>query len=161
MDKHQEQPDVFPPSFPGYAQLLASGITKRSQLQGKTIEELERIKDIGPEIAQRIHASFDGQASDQVVAAEIALQQAAAVTTAQYPDVPPEPSRSATRTAYPPLSDGPDDPQLSQSPANPPFPFGTPAGSARPLRTDGPTLAEYVARGYKAENYPPAGYAAR
>jgi hypothetical protein len=30
-----------------------------------------------------------------------------------------------------------------------------------PLRTDGPTLAEYVARGYSAETYPPQGYAAR
>lgn len=29
------------------------------------------------------------------------------------------------------------------------------------LRTDGPTLEEYVAAGYPAENYPPAGYAAR
>lgn len=27
------------------------------------------------------------------------------------------------------------------------------------LRQDGPTLAEYVAAGYKAENYPPQGYA--
>lgn len=30
-----------------------------------------------------------------------------------------------------------------------------------PLREDGPTLEEYVARGYKAENYPPTGYAPR
>lgn len=29
------------------------------------------------------------------------------------------------------------------------------------LRTDGPTLEEYVAAGYLAENYPPAGYAAK
>lgn len=29
------------------------------------------------------------------------------------------------------------------------------------LRTDGPTLEEYVAAGYKAENYPPEGYAVR
>lgn len=29
------------------------------------------------------------------------------------------------------------------------------------LREDGPTLEEYVAKGYKAENYPPQGYAAR
>lgn len=29
------------------------------------------------------------------------------------------------------------------------------------LRTDGPTLAEYVAAGYPAEKYPPEGYAAR
>lgn len=27
-----------------------------------------------------------------------------------------------------------------------------------PLRTDGPTLAEFVAAGYAAENYPPQGY---
>lgn len=42
-----------------------------------------------------------------------------------------------------------------------------PAGSSVPpvnsdgLRLDGPTLAEYVEKGYKAENYPPSGYAAR
>jgi hypothetical protein len=29
------------------------------------------------------------------------------------------------------------------------------------LRTDGPTLEEFVGRGYKAENYPPTGYAVR
>lgn len=29
------------------------------------------------------------------------------------------------------------------------------------LRTDGPTVAEYVAAGYRAENYPPQGYASR
>lgn len=29
------------------------------------------------------------------------------------------------------------------------------------LRTDGPTLEEYVEAGYKAENYPPDGYAPR
>jgi hypothetical protein len=28
------------------------------------------------------------------------------------------------------------------------------------LRTDGPTLEQFVAAGYKAENYPPPGYAA-
>lgn len=30
-----------------------------------------------------------------------------------------------------------------------------------PLRTDGPTLAEYVAAGYPANTYPPKGYASR
>jgi len=30
-----------------------------------------------------------------------------------------------------------------------------------PLRTDGPTLKEYVEAGYAAENYPPQGYAKR
>lgn len=29
------------------------------------------------------------------------------------------------------------------------------------LRTDGPTIAEFVAAGYRAENYPPEGYASR
>lgn len=33
--------------------------------------------------------------------------------------------------------------------------------AADALRDDGPTLEEYVAAGYKAENYPPQGYAAR
>lgn len=31
---------------------------------------------------------------------------------------------------------------------------------ALPLRTDGPTLAEFVAAGYAEKDYPPAGYAA-
>lgn len=29
------------------------------------------------------------------------------------------------------------------------------------LRTDGPTVAEYVAAGYRAETYPPQGYSSR
>ncbi|EZP57435.1 hypothetical protein [Sphingomonas sp. RIT328] len=29
------------------------------------------------------------------------------------------------------------------------------------LKTDGPTVGEYVAAGYPAKNYPPAGYASR
>lgn len=29
------------------------------------------------------------------------------------------------------------------------------------LKTDGPTVSEYVAAGYPAKNYPPAGYASR
>lgn len=29
------------------------------------------------------------------------------------------------------------------------------------LRTDGPTVAEFVTAGYRAENYPPQGYASR
>lgn len=35
------------------------------------------------------------------------------------------------------------------------------AAEAQPLREDGPTLEEYVAAGYDAEGYPPAGYAER
>jgi hypothetical protein len=34
-----------------------------------------------------------------------------------------------------------------------------PAAEPVALRTDGPTLAEWVAAGYAAENYPPHGYA--
>jgi hypothetical protein len=34
------------------------------------------------------------------------------------------------------------------------------AGAPAALRTDGPTLEQFVAAGYLAENYPPAGYAA-
>lgn len=34
-------------------------------------------------------------------------------------------------------------------------------GTGVGLRQDGPTLEEFVAKGYKAENYPPAGYAPR
>lgn len=36
-----------------------------------------------------------------------------------------------------------------------------PHEEAEPLRTDGPTPAEWVAAGYAAEHYPPAGYAAK
>lgn len=32
---------------------------------------------------------------------------------------------------------------------------------ATELKQDGPTIAEYVAKGYKAEDYPPAGYASK
>lgn len=34
-------------------------------------------------------------------------------------------------------------------------------GSSLALRQDGPTVAEFVASGYKASNYPPKGYASR
>ena len=37
----------------------------------------------------------------------------------------------------------------------------TPPVDADGLRLDGPTLAEFVAAGYSAENYPPEGYAAK
>lgn len=36
-----------------------------------------------------------------------------------------------------------------------------PAPPSGPLRTDGPTLEEYVKAGYSAESYPPTGYAPR
>ena len=36
-----------------------------------------------------------------------------------------------------------------------------PAKTADELRQDGPTIAEYVAAGYHAASYPPAGYASR
>ena len=35
------------------------------------------------------------------------------------------------------------------------------AGLAVELRTDGPTVEEFVTAGYRAENYPPEGYASR
>ena len=57
------------------------------------------------------------------------------------------------------------DPQQSQSALapqpEPQKPAPEPKVTPEPLRTDGPTLEEYVAAGYKAENYPPKGYAAR
>ncbi|MEM5429390.1 hypothetical protein [Cupriavidus oxalaticus] len=40
-------------------------------------------------------------------------------------------------------------------------PATTDQGEAPELRTDGPTVAEYVTAGYRAENYPPQGYASR
>lgn len=36
-----------------------------------------------------------------------------------------------------------------------------PVEEKAPLRTDGPTLAEFVDAGYPAESYPPPGYAAK
>lgn len=49
------------------------------------------------------------------------------------------------------------------APANANILDGTGQASAEPpaLRDDGPTVAEYVERGYLAVNYPPAGYASR
>ena len=40
------------------------------------------------------------------------------------------------------------------------FYFKRPAPEKVELRKDGPTLSEWVAKGYKAEAYPPQGYAA-
>lgn len=34
-------------------------------------------------------------------------------------------------------------------------------GNTKSLRDDGPTIAEFIAAGYKAGNYPPEGYASR
>lgn len=45
-------------------------------------------------------------------------------------------------------------------PTNAPTPSAPPT-DADGLRLDGPTLEEYVSAGYKVENYPPSGYAAR
>ncbi|BEV02207.1 hypothetical protein [Novosphingobium olei] len=36
-----------------------------------------------------------------------------------------------------------------------------PESEPEPLREDGPTVLEFIAEGYLAENYPPEGYAAR
>ena len=44
---------------------------------------------------------------------------------------------------------------------NEPCPSSTDAIGRVRQRSDGPTVAEYVAAGYKAANYPPAGYASR
>lgn len=42
------------------------------------------------------------------------------------------------------------------------LPEQAPAPQPEPaLRTDGPTLAEYIAAGYSAEGYPPSGYASK
>lgn len=42
----------------------------------------------------------------------------------------------------------------------PPAPGGT-GGNGDELKQDGPTVAEYVERGYLAKNYPPSGYASK
>lgn len=39
--------------------------------------------------------------------------------------------------------------------------MGAVRAAASDLRDDGPTVAEYVAAGYKAANYPPQGFASR
>lgn len=65
-----EPPDEIDESFPGYATLIAANITKRSELKGKSIEELEKINGIGPEIAQRINAEFVPALTDKEIAAD-------------------------------------------------------------------------------------------
>lgn len=54
------------------------------------------------------------------------------------------------------VEDGVDGVEADEDPAQ-----DEPEWEAPALRTDGPTLAEYVKAGYKAENYPPRGFAVR
>ncbi|MDE2097470.1 MAG: hypothetical protein KGL39_09515 [Patescibacteria group bacterium] len=73
------------------------------------------------------------------------------------------------RPGLPPVFTGPDAlpaaAPVAKPPSAPTRPRGNLTASLSPLvnadglRTDGPTLAEYVAAGYKAESYPPQGYA--
>ena len=46
-----------------------------------------------------------------------------------------------------------------QAKASAAFPFTSDAAAKADLRTDGPTVAEYVAAGYSPRSYPPGGYA--
>lgn len=46
--------DSFPVDFPGRTALMNAGITKPSQLKGKTSEDLQKIDKIGPETADKI-----------------------------------------------------------------------------------------------------------
>lgn len=67
------------------------------------------------------------------------------------PDVPPVDADQVDGDQSD-ADEGTDDPE----PAD-----GDGASDPQPLRTDGPTLAEWVAAGYLAEKYPPDGYAVR
>ena len=72
---------------------------------------------------------------------EVAAAAPASSSKAEAPPVPAQAPKSAFK------------------PATRSVPKSAPAPAA--LRTDGPTLAEYVAAGYSAANYPPSGYAAK
>lgn len=65
-------------------------------------------------------------------------------------DAPSTPADPEPVTAETELATAPADPEPDAAPAAEPE-----------LRTDGPTLEEFLAAGYKAELYPPSGYAAR
>lgn len=69
----------------------------------------------------------------------------------------PSPAPSEAPAPDPAPSDAAPDAVSAEPPAQDPEPEALPA----PLRTDGPTLAEWVAAGYLAEHYPPEGYAAK
>jgi hypothetical protein len=83
----------------------------------------------------------------------------------------PERGSGGGRSQPPAAAPPPVDPATPATPAEPP-PFVPPAPAdlsqrpdqpapSEPLRDDGPTLEEYEAAGYKADTYPPAGFAAR
>lgn len=46
--------DSFPVDFPGRTALIKAGMTRPSQLKGKTSEDLQKIDNIGPETAEKI-----------------------------------------------------------------------------------------------------------
>ena len=64
-----EPPDELSEGFPGYAALVAAGITKRSDLAGKTIEALEEIKGIDAATAQAIYAEVSLPLTDDEIKA--------------------------------------------------------------------------------------------
>ena len=70
----------------------------------------------------------------------------------EAPAAPVAPPEAAPEAA----ADAPPEPPPDPEPEPEPEPV-----AAEPLRTDGPTLEEFVAAGYRAELYPPPGYAAR
>lgn len=75
-------------------------------------------------------------------------EQAAPAATVEKADPPPPEMNAPAATMEAPevsATDAPTAPEVKPV----------------PLRTDGPTLKEYIAAGYKAENYPPEGYAVK
>lgn len=64
-----EPPDELSEGFPGYAALVAAGITKRSELAGKSIEALEEIKGIDAATAQAIYAEVSLPLTDDEIKA--------------------------------------------------------------------------------------------
>jgi hypothetical protein len=78
------------------------------------------------------------------------------------PDPAPESPAEAAAPASTDPTELPPQPSADDGVApEPPAPEPDPIPEVEPLRTDGPTLEEFVAAGYKPEHYPPPGYAAR
>lgn len=85
----EPQPDELPPNFPGYAHLVAAGFSKRSELEGATIEQLEKIPGVVPVMSGQIYAQLheplteeEAQAIREQSARE-AETAAAAITAAE------------------------------------------------------------------------------
>jgi len=78
------------------------------------------------------------------------------LTTAKPDGTPIPPLQPAQKAAPTGATEATDGNKEQSPPAD-----DKPKTEEPPLRQDGPTLEEYVAAGYKAENYPPPGFAAK